>query len=89
MPVPTKNGGFRPVTMKGLPDAHVELQVSGVPISVWIEFKTKTGKQSQHQMDFQRMVEDLGGFYFIVKSIEDMETVVKTVKSTVTDILMT
>ena len=82
-PVPTKNGGFRPVSVKGLPDAHLELRVSGVPISVWIEFKTKKGKQSQHQVNFQEMVEDYGGFYYIVRSIEDMEKVLHKAEYTV------
>jgi len=83
IPVPTKNGGFRPVAVKGLPDAHLELRVSGVPVSVWIEFKTKKGKQSQNQIIFQKKVEDYGGFYYIVRSIEDIQKVLHKAEYTV------
>ena len=83
IPVPVKGGGFRPVAMKGLPDAHVDYPFLGVPISVWIEFKTSTGKLSEHQKNFKDKVESYGGFYCIVRSIDDMESYLDDIKKEV------
>lgn len=53
---------------KGLPD--IFLVVKGKPI-IAIEFKTEKGKLSEHQKTFEQKIEANGGFYFVIKSIED------------------
>ncbi len=40
---------------------------------VHIEIKTKTGKQSEKQEDFQADLERAGGTYIIARRIEDVE----------------
>jgi hypothetical protein len=44
---------------------------------VWLEVKTKTGKQNQDQINFQQEVTENGHYYFVVRSIDDVETVLK------------
>jgi hypothetical protein len=44
---------------------------------VCVELKTKTGKQSDSQIEFQQKIESLGGEYLIWKSLCDAETWVK------------
>lgn len=41
--------------------------------TAFLEVKTPTGKQSEHQKDFQNMVEFLGFKYFLVRSVDDVE----------------
>ena len=83
VPTPLPNGGFRPVAMKGLPDAHVDIVVRGLPISVWIEFKSPKGRLSSHQKDVKDFISLYGGFYCIVRSIDDMERIIKEVTNEV------
>ena len=68
---PTKDG-FRPAPNKGMADIHCEYIVAGLPISVWLECKTKAGKLSPAQRNFQDGVSHYGGFYFVVRSIDDV-----------------
>ena len=69
---PTKDG-FRPAPNRGMADIHCEYFVAGLPISVWLECKTKAGKLSPSQRNFRDGVNHYGGFYFVVRSIEDVE----------------
>ena len=69
---PTKDG-FRPAPNRGMADIHCEYFVAGLPISVWLECKTKTGKLSQSQETFGDGVCSYGGFYFVVRSIDDVK----------------
>lgn len=80
IPTPTASGGFRPVAMKGLPDAHVDVVVEGLPISVWVEFKNEKGRLSPHQKSVMEAIGLYGGFYFVVRSIDEMEQAIQTVK---------
>jgi hypothetical protein len=41
----------------------------------WIEVKTATGKQSEHQKSFQRQVEEHGHIYIVARSIDDVKAV--------------
>lgn len=79
IPTPTASGGFRPVAMRGLPDAHVDVVVDGLPISVWVEFKNEKGRLSPHQKSVMEAIGLYGGFYFVVRSIDEMEQAIKTV----------
>lgn len=40
---------------------------------IGIEVKTLTGRQSEQQRMFQKMVESMGGKYFLVRSVEEAE----------------
>ena len=68
---PTKDG-FRPAPNRGMADIHCEYFVAGLPISVWLECKTKRGKLSPSQRNFRDGVNHYGGFYFVVRSIDDV-----------------
>lgn len=83
IPVPLKSGGFRPVAKRGLADAHVDLIVEGVPVSVWIEFKTEKGKLSSYQEEFRDSIHRYGGFYEVIRSIDDMEVAITNIKNEV------
>ena len=69
---PTKDG-FRPAPNRGMADIHCELLIAGIPVSVWLECKTKRGKLSQSQETFREGVNSYGGFYFVVRSIDDVQ----------------
>jgi len=73
IPTPLGDGKFRPVAMKGLPDAHVDIVVDGLPISVWIEFKNEKGRLSPNQKAVMDTIRTYGGFYFVIRSIDEME----------------
>ena len=64
---------FRKAPNVGMADIHCEYFVAGLPISVWLECKTKAGKLSPSQIKFRDGVNHYGGFYFVVRSIEDVE----------------
>lgn len=38
-----------------------------------IEVKTKRGRPSEHQVNFLRMIERLGGISFVARSVKDVE----------------
>lgn len=69
--VPLGNGKFRPSPVRGLPDIIV----------VWhgefigLEVKSRTGKQSDFQKEFQKNVTEAGGLYYVVRSIEDCQKI--------------
>ena len=53
-----------------------------IPITIYIEVKASSGgRQSADQKKFQKTIEDTGGFYFIVKSIEDIKQALQNVKA--------
>ena len=47
------------------------------PAIIFLELKGDKGKQSPRQKEFQKLVEAQGAEYFIVKSIEELEMVLK------------
>lgn len=59
-------------TTNGAPD--IIIVIGGLFIG--LEFKTYRGKQSEDQKTFQKNLEAAGGFYFIIKSIKDLEDVI-------------
>ena len=75
---PTKDG-FRPAPNRGMADIHCVLLIAGIPVSVWLECKTKRGKLSESQETFRERVNSYGGFYFVMRSIEDVEKVLDNV----------
>ena len=45
--------------------------------TLFIEVKTETGKQSDDQIKFQKDIEDHGGTYLLVRSIDEVDAFVK------------
>jgi hypothetical protein len=45
---------------------------------VWVEVKTPTGRQSPKQVAFQKMIEEMGFEYYIVRSLEEFQRLVLT-----------
>ena len=68
---------YRPSTNKGMADIHATVLVESIPVSVWLEVKTKKGKLSANQKAFQESVEAAGGFYYVVRSIDDVDMVIQ------------
>ena len=64
-------------------DCHVDLVVEGIPVSVWIEFKTEKGKLSSYQEEFRDSIHQYGGFYEVIRSIDDMEVAITNIKNEV------
>ena len=64
---------YRPSTNKGMADIHCQVLVDKIPVSVWLEVKRKRGKLSMYQEAFRDSVQAAGGYYFLVRSIEDVE----------------
>lgn len=49
-------------------------------VTIYIEVKTKTGKQSDWQRQFQKDVENHGGTYILARRIEDVEPYLTSIK---------
>lgn len=74
------NGGFRnPVeaakfksmgTRAGFPDLILLLPSGGHPF-LSVELKTKRGSQSDAQRRYQKAVEEVGGIYYVIRSVEE------------------
>jgi hypothetical protein len=57
--------------LKGMADITGFILVNSLPIAFFLEVKTERNKQSEDQIEFERVVKVNGGFYFIVRSIDD------------------
>ena len=68
---------YRPSTNKGMADIHATIVVGNIPVSVWFEVKTKKGKLSANQKAFQESIEAAGGFYYVVRSIDDVDLAIQ------------
>ncbi len=60
---------------RGAPDLIVfdHNLTNGVPYWICIELKSSTGKQSKHQKEFQKVLEEKDGVYYVVRDIKDLE----------------
>lgn len=67
----------------GTPDILACLEVSGIPIFIGLEVKTGTGEQSVHQKAFEIQLKARKGFYFIVRSIAETQSVLQAVRDEV------
>jgi hypothetical protein len=71
------NGGFRNLIearimkSEGVIAGVSDLTVIFLFFVIWVEVKTKTGRQTPLQKEFQNKVEKLGYHYFVVRSLED------------------
>jgi hypothetical protein len=54
---------------KGAPDILVHI---GAGVWYCLELKSTDGKQSKDQEEFEAKVEEKGGFYFIIRDINDL-----------------
>jgi hypothetical protein len=66
------NGRYRrakPFQINGVADAFASKDGK----HVWIEFKTKTGSQSQSQKEFQKNIEMQGGNYWLIRSLDELK----------------
>jgi hypothetical protein len=70
---------YRPSTNKGMADIHATVLVGDIPVSVWLEVKTAKGRISENQKLFSDTVNATGGFYYVVRSIDDVETALRDV----------
>ena len=61
-------------------DIHASVFVVGIPLSVWLEVKTAKGKLSENQKLFRDSVQASGGFYYVVRCIDDVESAVDEVR---------
>jgi len=71
---------YRPSSNKGMADIHATVLVGDIPVSVWLEVKTKKGRISENQKAFNEVIKSYGGFYYVVRSIEDVELVLAEVR---------
>jgi len=78
--VPMKDGRFRPSTNVGMADIHMSVMTEGISIGVWLEVKRKGKYQSKTQKEFEKKVKSTDGWYFIVRSIEDVQQVVRIIR---------
>jgi len=63
------NTGFTP----GVSDTII---VAPGGITLYIEFKTKIGRQSDEQIEFERRVTMLGHRYYLVRSLEEFKSII-------------
>lgn len=59
----------------GVADMFLSVQANGFP-GVYIEFKTRTGRQQESQRVFQSAVEAQGYRYVIVRSFDEFQKVI-------------
>ena len=71
---------YRPSKNKGMADIHATVLVGDIPVSVWLEVKTKKGRISENQKAFNEVIKSYGGFYYVVRSIEDVELALAEVR---------
>ena len=70
----TEQGGFYRMGKKGSSDFIVATKDAK---TLWIEVKNEKGKQNENQIEFQSKIEKLGHIYFIVRSVEDVQEILK------------
>lgn len=54
--------------IRGVSDLLVITQSKGVPVTIYLEVKTETGKQSDAQKRFQEKIEAYGHYYIVCRS---------------------
>lgn len=65
-----KNTGFTP----GVSDTII---TGPNGITLYVEFKTKIGRQSDEQIEFQRQIELTGHKYYLCRSLEEFKQIIK------------
>ena len=72
---------FRRSPNVGMADLHLTVSVSDIPVSVWFEVKSGKGRQSKNQKAFENRILAFGGWYFIVRSIDDCIKAVEEIRA--------
>ncbi len=72
----------------GIPDILLCLKVLNFPpVLIGLEVKTKTNKQTDSQIKFEKDFKAFGGFYFVVRSVSDvfdaLDLATQQIKSTI------
>jgi hypothetical protein len=65
----------------GTPDVFCIVRIFNFPVTIFFEVKSETGRQSAEQKNFERVVKEVGAFYFVVRSVEDTIKALKEVFS--------
>lgn len=74
--------------LPGTPDILCCISIEGLGIFIGFEVKAEKGRQSQHQKVFQEKLEvRANGFYFVVRSIKEVEEALTLVKTKVREII--
>lgn len=70
-----------PYAVNGSPDIYCWIKnVPGLKgVVVGLEVKSKNGTQSDAQIAFERSIKEVGGHYFVVRSIEDVEVALDSI----------
>lgn len=65
----------------GIPDIICLIKVLGIPLFVGLEVKTKTGKQTDSQKEFEASIEyTFGkGYYFVVRDIDGVRSILEKI----------
>jgi len=66
-----------PLCRKGFPD----LTALKDGLTLYIEVKTQTGKQSAWQVEFEKTCKAHGGTYVLARSVEDIKPYLTTIKA--------
>ena len=64
--------GYRGAFVAEMAEGTVNPIVQPIPLIVWIEVKSPTGKQSPEQKQFQQEVESVGCKYILARSLDDV-----------------
>jgi len=62
-------------TIKGIPDIEVFACINHpfkMQFTIYLEIKSTTGRQSKAQKLFESRIKESGGFYFLIRSIDDV-----------------
>ena len=66
-----------PMCRKGFPD----LTALKDGVTLYIEVKTQTGKQSAYQVEFERICKAHGGTYVLARSVDDVKPYLTSIKT--------
>lgn len=50
-------------------------------VTLYIEIKTKTGKQSAYQVEFEKICKAHGGTYILARSVDDVKPYLTSIKT--------
>ena len=78
--VKTEEGRYFKTGKAGCPDIVVCMRTkSGLGVFVGLEIKNEKGRQSDVQKTAQAQIEAAGGYYFIIRSIDDVKKALASV----------
>jgi hypothetical protein len=78
---------YIPSHAPGVSDILACLKVEGIGVMLCLEVKVPKGRQSDVQKRFEMNVKEAGGFYYIVTSIEDVQSAIDHVTAAVKDVI--